>query len=141
MSEPIQTRPRRLASLVFPILAAAMMIGCGREPQVSDANREIVVSLATAVSTRQAEWLESNAELIEKQRAEGKCADAEYEAFQNIIAKARSGDWDAAEAAAYALRDAQQPTAEDLKNVTERKLSDDHGLPRPRPRPGRGGKS
>jgi len=127
-----RTQRRRLFLLVFPILAASALAGCGRGPQVSDANREIVVSLATAVSTRESKWLDSNAELIEKHRAEGTCSDAEYSIFQDIIAKARAGDWDAAEAAAYALRDAQQPTAEDLKHLNERKLSGDHGLTRPR---------
>jgi len=139
MNRLLRTRPRRLGPLVLPILAASMMIGCGREPQVSNANREIVVSLATAVSTRETKWLDSNAELIEKHRAEGECSDAEYAAFQDIIAKARAGDWDAAQAAAYALRDAQQPTAEDLKNLTERKLPSEHGLAKPKP--GRAGKS
>lgn len=126
MSGLFRHRARRLVLLTVPILVAA--IGCGREPQVSDANREIVVSLATAVSTRNPEWIDSNAELIEKQRTDGRCSDAEYEAFQDIIAKARAGDWEAAETAAYALRDAQQPTAEDLENLSQRKLSGEHGL-------------
>ncbi len=129
MSIPRQTRQKWRVLLVPPTLAAAMMIGCGRGPQVSSANREIVVSLATAVSARETKWLESNAELIEKQRADGKCSDAEYAAFQDIIAKARAGDWDAAQTAAYDLRDAQEPTAEDVKHLAERKLpSDHHGL-------------
>lgn len=126
MSELLHPRARRLVFLTVPILAAA--IGCGGKPQVSDANREIVVSLATAVSTRNPEWINSNAELIEEHRTDGQCSDAEYQAFQNIIAKTRAGDWEAAEVAAYALRDAQQPTAEDLKNLSERKLSGEHGL-------------
>lgn len=134
MSKRLRTRPVWRVRLALPILAAAMMIGCGREPQVSEANREIIVSLATAVSTREVKWLDSNAELIEKQRAEGHCSDAEYAAFQDIIAKARAGDWDAARAAAYALRDAQEPTAEDIRNLAERKLSSDHhGLTNRRP--------
>lgn len=122
----------RWTSALFLVLVATLA-GCGRAPQLSEANREIVVSLATAVSARNPEWIDSNAELIEQHRADGECSDAEYEAFQNIIAKARAGDWEAAETAAYALRDAQKPTAEDLKRLSERKLSHDHGLAKPKP--------
>lgn len=131
MSNLLRCRARRLVFLGVPMLAAAA-IGCGHEPQVSDANREIVVSLATAVSTRNPDWIDSNARLIEKQRTDGQCSDAEYEAFQNIIAQTRAGDWEAAEAAAYALRDAQKPTAEDLENLSQRKLSGEHGLAKPK---------
>ncbi len=137
MNHPLRSRARRLVLLGPPILTATMIIGCGRGPQVSSANREIVVSLATAVSTRQTKWLDSNAELIEKQRAEGKCSDAEYEAFQDIIAKARAGDWDAAQTAAYDLRDAQEPTAEDVQNLAGRKISPEHhGLTKTKHRAG-----
>ena len=110
---------------------------CSREPRAAAArrksageNRELIVSLATAVSARNASWLDKNAKLLEQRRAEGKCSDAEYETFKAIIDKARAGEWKAAEEAVYALRDAQEPTAEDLDNLTKRKLGSDHGLPK-----------
>ena len=59
----------------------------------------------------------------------GKCSDAEYETLKAIIEKARAGDWKTAEEAVYALRDAQEPTAEDLDNLAQRKLGTDHGIP------------
>jgi hypothetical protein len=103
--------------------------GCGRPPQVAGENRELIVSLATAVSARNASWLDENVKNLEQRRAEGKCTDSEYATFKSIIDKARAGEWKAAEDAVYALRDAQEPTAADLDNLSKRKLGSDHGLP------------
>jgi hypothetical protein len=100
--------------------------GCHRPPQVAVHNREIVVSLATAVSARNNAWLESNARLIEQRRTEGQLSDAEYATLKAIVVRARAGDWKPAEEAVYALRDAQEPTAEDLRNVAARKLAPEH---------------
>lgn len=123
----------RLAPIVGILVLAA---GCGGPPQVSHENRDLVVSLATAVSARNTAWLDSNEQLLEKQRAEGKCSDQEYQTFTAIIAQARAGDWKSAEDAAYRLRDAQEPTAEDLKNLQARKLGGH--TPKTPPKPGRG---
>ncbi|WP_337174236.1 hypothetical protein [Paludisphaera sp.] len=131
--------PRPRAILASPLVACAILAasGCGGT-QVSGENRDLVVSLATATSTREPKWLDKSAALVEERRASGKCSDAEYAAFQEIIAKGRSGDWDAARDAAYALRDAQQPTADDLKHLEEGKL--EH-RPKPPPKPGRAGRA
>jgi hypothetical protein len=113
--------PRRLAAA--PLLAALLLAvsGCGGT-QVSGENRDLVVSLATATNTRESRWIDKNAALVDERRAAGTLSDAEYAAFQEIIGKARAGDWDAAQDAAYALRDAQTPTADDIKHLAERKL-------------------
>ena len=119
------------ACLLAPALLAAP--GCGGT-QVSSENRDIIISLATAVSTREPKWLQKNAALVEERRAAGKCSDAEYQAFRAILGKAEAGDWDAAQEAAYALRDAQEPTAEDLENLAERKLDHQPKTPAPKGR-------
>jgi hypothetical protein len=117
-----------------------LVAGCGGPPQVQHENRELIVSLATAVSAKNTAWLESNQRLLEKHRAEGKCSDEEYQAFAAIFALAKSGDWKAAEEAVIRLRDAQEPTAEDLRNLESRKLGD-HRVPKTltQNRRGRGG--
>lgn len=119
-------QPARAATLMVAALLIALLLlaapGCGGGPQMTGENRELIASLATAVSTRESKWLDKNATLVEERRAAGKCSDTEYAAFQEIIAKAKAGEWDAAQEAAYALRDAQVPTADDLKNLDERKL-------------------
>jgi len=105
------------------LVVACAAVGCGGGEQLSGENRELIVSLATAVSTREPKWLDENAALIEKRHDEGTCSDSEYAALKAVVDKAKAGDWDAAQEAAYALRDAQEPTAEDLKNLAERKVS------------------
>ena len=68
--------------------------------------------------------------MIEKERAAGKLSDAEYESFSAIVSQARAGDWKSAETAAYALREAQEPTAEDLRNLESGKRGHDHFVPK-----------
>ncbi|MDG3005727.1 hypothetical protein [Paludisphaera mucosa] len=116
-------RPLRRSAILLVAVLSASAPGCSRGTQLSGENRELIVSLATAVSTREPKWLEENVALIEKRRAEGHCPDAEYAALKDVVAKAKAGQWDAAQEAAYALRDAQEPTAEDLENLDQRKLS------------------
>lgn len=115
-------RSLRLATsaLVALLLAAP---GCGGGVQFKGENRDLIISLATAVSVRDPKLLDENAALIEKLHNEGTCSDAECDALRDIVAKAKAGDWEAAETSVYALRDAQEPNAEDLKNLAERKLS------------------
>jgi hypothetical protein len=109
---------RRCAALALLIL---LVPACG-PPQVSPANRRIVLALATATSARNAEWLEACAGQIEASRAAGTLGAAESEAFAAILDDARHGRWDAARDAAYALRDAQTPTAEAVEAVRRRTL-------------------
>lgn len=113
--------------------------GCGRQPQVASGNRELVVSLATAISTRNHQWLEENARLVEARRSEGQVSDQEYQALSAILASARAGKWKAAEDAVYALRDAQVPTAEDLNRLSTRKLAPDHQASKTSKKPPRPG--
>jgi hypothetical protein len=121
---------RSSAALMLTCALLEGAAGCGRPPQVAGENRELIVSLATAVSARNASWLDTNAELLDQKHARGQCTDAEYATFKTIIDKARAGEWKAAEDSVYALRDAQEPTAADLDNLSKRKLGSDHGLPR-----------
>ncbi len=121
---------RSSATLLLACALLATAAGCGRPPQVAGANRALVVSLATAVSARNNSWLDENAKLLEQRRAAGQCTDAEYKAFKAIIDQALAGDWKPAEDAIYALRDAQEPTAGDLENLSRRKLGADVGLPK-----------
>ena len=119
---------RAVALGTLACLAFLPGLGCSREPEVAEKNRDLVVSLVTAVSAQNVDWLEKNAQLIEKKRSAGEISDAEYQSFSKIVAQARAGDWKTAETEAYALREAQEPTSEDLRNVEQRKLGPDHGL-------------
>ena len=132
---------RLLQSLPLPdrrgfAVVLVLVAGCGGEPQIASQNRELIVSLATAISSRNTEWLESNAKALEEQRSRKLCSETEYKTFLGIIERARSGDWKGAEEAIYALRDAQQPTAEDLQNLAARKLAPEHHQEKAKPRRG-----
>lgn len=118
---------------VLPLLI--VMAGCGRQPQVAPAHRELVVSLATAVSAREPDWLSRNERQIDEQHNAGTMTDDEYRTFRSIVDQAKSGDWDSAEAAVYALRDAQEPTAEDRSKSAERHQGDHPAPAKIAPRP------
>lgn len=119
----------RLVVLLTTVLPP-LLAGCGGPPQVEGHNREIVTSLATAVSARDQGWLEQNARLIERRKSEGELSDQEYEVFNRIVAQAKAGDWDKAERAVYGLREAQRPSSEDRENAARRKLAPEHGQPK-----------
>ena len=101
-------------------LMLSLSIGCDR-PAASPQNRELITSLRTAVSARKTEWLEQNVKIIEERRAAGQVSDEEYEEFQIIIAKARAGNWAAAEREAIAFQKSQTPTTEEINRVKQRK--------------------
>ncbi len=119
-SRPTIVRARRAGVTALGLVLLAS--GCGSYPQVSGEHRRLILSLATAVSARNPEWLEANAKIVEDLRGQAKLTAAEDEVFSSILAKARSGDWDAAREEAYALRDAQEPTAETSDAVQKRAL-------------------
>lgn len=116
----------------LPLLVVAS--GCGRQPQVGPLNRDLLVSLATAVSAREPEWLDRNERRIQEQHDAGQMTEAEYRTFRTILDQARSGDWSGAEAAVYALRDGQEPTAEDRARASERQLGDHRAQAAPKAR-------
>ncbi len=106
------------------LLAAALIFaaaGCGQATQIAPANRRVMRSLQTAVSSKKGEWLDATVKLIDEQRSKGEMSDEEYEAFESIVKKARNGNWDDAQRAAFALSDGQKPTEEDLQRLEERK--------------------
>ncbi len=129
-TEPFESRTRRptraaarLAGLTTLVVALVLPAsGCGNYPQVSGEHRRLVLSLATAASARNPEWLEANARIVEDLRGQARLTAAEDEVFSSILAKARSGDWDTAREEAYALRDSQEPTAETSDAVQKREL-------------------
>lgn len=86
-----------------------LLVGCG-EPQLTSGNLRLTMSLRTAVSARNMDWLEMNAALIEERRQSGNMRDGEYAAFSRILEDARSGEWAKAEKAVVRLQEAQRPT-------------------------------
>lgn len=95
------------------LFCLAFICGCGQATIQPD-NLELTVTLRTALSTQNTDWLEQNITAIEARRSAGEMNDKEYAAFQAIIAMAKQGEWQAAERAAVRLQKAQRPTPEQV---------------------------
>jgi fructoselysine-6-P-deglycase FrlB-like protein len=70
-------------------------------------NLKLISSLRTAVSAKNAEWLEGVARAVETRHREGTLNAEEFAHFQRIIALARAGQWDAAHQEAFRFEEAQ----------------------------------
>ena len=89
-----------LAAGLLPALA-----GCGWGPSDREVkNARAFEALLTAVSLKNVKELEKDARHIDERHASGDLSGARHGDLQEIIAKARAGDWVAAEARAYEFR-------------------------------------
>ncbi|WP_169976774.1 hypothetical protein [Tautonia rosea] len=117
---PIQTQPGTIATVT--LIALVLLAGGCAPPQVEPEHRELILRLATATSVSDPVLLESLAEEIDALRAQGALRGAEEAAFDAIVTAGRAGDWERARSRAYALRDAQEPTAADIDRLKSRPL-------------------
>ena len=99
-----------VAGLVF------FAAGCGVQ-QIAPENRNLMHGLQTAVSSKKVEWLDATVVQIEDHLSRGEMSEEERAAFDQIIGKARAGDWTSAQRDAFALSEGQKPTAEDLERI------------------------
>lgn len=103
MATPIEGRGARCA-LAFAMIAA--LLGCSGEPSERELkNRRELEALLTAISLHNAKELDRDAERIEERHRSGELSDAPYQSLKEIVEKAKSGDWAAAEKGAYAFRE------------------------------------
>jgi hypothetical protein len=83
------------------------LAGCG-EPSLNELkNRRELEALLTAVSLKNNRELEKDIKRIEERHATGELSDAGYKDLQEIIKKAKAGDWSGAEKQAYDLRESK----------------------------------
>ena len=80
------------------------MSGCSAPTEVDRDNRRLLDVILTAITMKNVNWLEEDAELAEKRHAAGQLADTEFDELQSIIEKGRSGDWKTAEKQCYEFR-------------------------------------
>lgn len=107
--------------LLSCLLVLLGLIGCG-EVQLSAEHRELILRLATATSNRDSGQLEAAALASESAFASGRMNESEWKALASIVEAARAGRWEEARQRAYALRDGQVPSKEDLERVEKRVL-------------------
>ena len=108
-AEPRRVGPGHPAAQARVALVAAMVLalaGCSGEPSERELkNRRELEALLTAVSLKNKKELDRDAERIEDRHTSGELSDAPYRTLQEIVKKARAGDWAAAEKQAYEFRE------------------------------------
>jgi hypothetical protein len=114
--------PRRPAAAALLASLLALAGGGCSPPQVEAEHRELVLGLVTAASARDPNLLGQAEGLIAAERQAGRLSAATDRAFAAIVRAGRAGDWDEASGRAFALRDAQKPTAADLARLQSREL-------------------
>jgi len=115
--------PTRASVALLTALALTLApAGCGGVAQVASEHRELVLQLGTASSNRDPKLLGEAAAEIDRLAASNGLSDDEENAFREILDAAQAGEWDRARDLAYALRDGQEPTAEDVERVAKRTL-------------------
>jgi hypothetical protein len=97
MAALIEGMPRLLlASLIAALILA--LGGCSGESSERELkNRRELEAILTAVSLKNRKELERDARRIEDRHTSGELSDAPYRTLQEIVEKARAGDWAAAD--------------------------------------------
>ena len=94
---------RSHASLAGLLLFA--LVGCGEPSTDERENRKAFERLLSAISLKNVKELEKDVQAIEVRRKEGGLSEQRYADLLEIIGKARQGQWENAENAAYAFRE------------------------------------
>ncbi len=101
-------RPRRSSILNLVLMGFLLwMLGCGEPSARELKNRRELEALLTAVSLKNKSELEKDIKRIDERHDSGELSDQGYNDLQEIIKKARAGDWSAAEKRAYELRESK----------------------------------
>ena len=103
-SHECRARARRF-STIWLLTAAVALAGCG-EPSIRELkNRRELEALLTAISLRNKKELDKDILRIEDRHASGELSTESYKDLQEIIKKAKDGQWGEAEKQAYNLRE------------------------------------
>lgn len=95
---------KRSQAMAVGLLLFAI-VGCGGPSTDERENRKAFERLLSAISLKNVKELERDAQAIEVRRKEGVLSEPRYADLLEIIGKARQGQWEAAENAAYAFRE------------------------------------
>ena len=110
-----------LGGIVSLLIVVCVFQGCGKAPQITSANREILEALQTAVSAKKPEWLSGVESRVTEQHTKQEMSETEFKAFRSILDKAKAGQWKVALNDSLTLSEGQRPTAADLAQLKDRK--------------------
>jgi hypothetical protein len=108
--------PTEKSWLVIAGLVLVVTVGCGAT-QFEPKNRRLIEALQTAVTSKNAEWVEAVAKQAAEEHGRQVLSEAEFKSLQAVIDSAKAGDWKTAESRVFALSEGQKPTAADLARV------------------------
>jgi len=89
------------------MLLLLVIAGCGEPSERELKNRRELEALLTAISLKNAKELEKDIKRIDDRHTSGELSDDGYRDLQEIVKKAKAGDWGGAEKQAYALRESK----------------------------------
>lgn len=89
------------------LLLLLFFSGCSRPPTVQFDHLPLIMSLRTACSARNPDWLAGVKKAVDERHAAAKMTAAEQAHFHKLIAQAQSGEWEDAERACLKFEQAQ----------------------------------
>jgi hypothetical protein len=100
----MNTDPGLKTAAVIVFALAVFAGGCSGPAEVDRDNRRLVDAVLTAITMKNANWLEDDAKLAEQRNLAGQLCDDDYEELSAVIELARAGDWKTAEEEGYEFR-------------------------------------
>ena len=102
------TDPRRgagpMARRLLLLTALLVAAGCGKPSEEERENRRQVDFLITAITLKNKRSLEESTKRIDARHESGLISDRRHREIGEVVAKARAGEWTAAEDMAYEFR-------------------------------------
>ncbi len=97
---------KSLRRWTISLVALSLLCGsaCNRPTADDRDNRRLLDQVLTAITLKNARLLEESAQRATERHTQGLLADEHFQSIQAFIAKGRAGDWQTAEADAYAFR-------------------------------------
>ena len=105
MPTPFNSQRSSIAQVLRKSFVVLFLVGCGEPSSRELKNRQEFEALLTAVVLKDRKELERDALRIDARRSEGELSESIYADLQEIIKKARAGDWSTSEKDAYAFRE------------------------------------
>ncbi len=104
----MKLNPGRNFRLFYALQFALVLLatGCFAPTEVDRDNRRLLDAILTAITMKNANWLEDDAKLAEQRHTARQLSEGDYKQLLLMIEQGRSGNWQAAEQMGYEFRKA-----------------------------------